>query len=283
MSGLEPLKRPSSHEHVGQKDVDSNTPIKVSKPAPTAESDEIKKTNEKTRSFLGNILHRLSQISLRSIWNFLSGSIRTIRNLGSNFLTLIGVRSREVAETAPISQTKTPPVYFVNQMIEALKEKQVFTVVGIFRVSGTKVDVDEYFSQLKQGKDVSFEDETNIHNIGSALKGYINGLKILENLPEVRTKFIEVGKEAEKAKQIQLMKEVLESISKDHRDVLEPLVAFCQEIADHEKITKMTLENLATCLTPNIIGGGDLNHALEEVAPSTAAFKFLIENQGEVF
>ncbi|EDR25894.1 hypothetical protein EDI_044500 [Entamoeba dispar SAW760] len=145
----------------------------------------------------------------------------------------------------------------ISLLIQYLK-KHAITIEGIFRVSGSKDNIQKVVEKLDT-KMMTFECLTNfdIHSVAGALKLYI------KLLPEqVIPKFIddrlyELWKQKNTLQEDDLFQqfhEIYKDIPPMTYNFLNELLDLLHLIAMNKEITKMNIENCVTCLAPSLRG-----------------------------
>lgn len=144
------------------------------------------------------------------------------------------------------NSTTSPEI--LNQLLVELEKKGGFETEGIFRVSGSVVNVKKLKEAVEEGDKVDFNDYT-VHDVAGLIKLYLRELQEPLFTFELYGIFIASAAVGDR---VQINK-ALDLLPTGHRVVLQRLLVFLDKVVKLSKVNKMTAENLATCLVPNLL------------------------------
>jgi len=144
---------------------------------------------------------------------------------------------------------------FLEKCLELLDELKASEEEGIFRMSGTKYEVDKLRNMIDDAtNDFSQVDEAkNPHNIASILKLW------LRSLPEPIFPFsaydsiMETNDILKEEDKVEYLKKIIAGLPPINRDCIFTLMQFLYKISQNVIVNKMSPVNLSICLGPNII------------------------------
>jgi len=147
-------------------------------------------------------------------------------------------------------------------------------VQGIFRISGTRDEVESLKSSFDSGLDADFNKCKDPHAVSNLLKQYLRELPNPLLTYERYDTFVQIAKEKEENKKKQLIT-VLGLLPPTNRNTLKLLLEFLHEVSKKSDINKMTALNLATVFGPTFLraheetlataGNNDLINPLTEL------------------
>eukprot|EP01080_Neovahlkampfia_damariscottae_P008830 gene8831-779_t len=119
-------------------------------------------------------------------------------------------------------------------------------VKGIFRVPGTKAEVDKVIDLIDLGEEIPFEKYTkDVNDIGSAFKQYVRELPIPILTYEKFDDFLNVSNLDSNEEKLELLKKLTAEIPKPNQYLLFELLKLCKKIEEKSTSNMMTNENLA--------------------------------------
>jgi len=151
-------------------------------------------------------------------------------------------------------ENKTVPTLVTN-CVEFVSAKGLETE-GIFRLSGTKTEVDEYKKQTEEGKDVPFKTDTDPNVVTGVLKKFLREMPVpllTFDLYDEWMDLFSLEMEEKEEQRIQQLKVVFQKLPELNRNTLVQLLQLCQNILKKVDVNKMTASNLSLVLGPNLI------------------------------
>ncbi|CAG2111722.1 unnamed protein product [Medioppia subpectinata] len=135
---------------------------------------------------------------------------------------------------------------------------------GIFRINGSqnrtlKQELEKLFHLYYNNSSRESTEEIftvlnkyNIYDICSVLKQFIRELPDPLLTQDLLEAFILVPKITDFLQQIQVLNLLILLINDSHRNTLEAILYLFNDIANHEQLNKMTVNNIATIMAPNL-------------------------------
>eukprot|EP00026_Physarum_polycephalum_P007310 Phypoly_transcript_07369.p1 GENE.Phypoly_transcript_07369~~Phypoly_transcript_07369.p1 ORF type:complete len:454 (+),score=92.18 Phypoly_transcript_07369:223-1584(+) len=136
----------------------------------------------------------------------------------------------------------------LEQWLTELEKKGGFETEGIFRISGSLASVKKLKELVEENDKVDFKEYT-VHDVAGLTKLYFRELQEPLFTFDLYAIFIAAGAAGDKAE----INKALDLLPIGNRAVLQRLLSFLDKIVKLSKINKMTPENLATCLVPNLL------------------------------
>eukprot|EP01124_Arcella_intermedia_P007402 TRINITY_DN14524_c0_g1_i2.p1 TRINITY_DN14524_c0_g1~~TRINITY_DN14524_c0_g1_i2.p1 ORF type:complete len:762 (+),score=145.01 TRINITY_DN14524_c0_g1_i2:678-2963(+) len=182
---------------------------------------------------------------------------------------------------------------FLEKSLEYLKENWAHNVVGIFRISGQKDEMENFLCQMIRYGVVDFSNyfsnpAQGIHNVAGLLKWWLRDLPVscvpwqffgdVANFNSVST---ETGNKLIHAQKI------IASLPEAHRNSLHLIMQFLKLVESNSAENKMDSANLSTLFSPNLMFNADSENEpllfLQQQAQVHAFFQFLIIHYEQVF
>ncbi|XP_056620885.1 rho GTPase-activating protein 18 isoform X2 [Triplophysa dalaica] len=150
-----------------------------------------------------------------------------------------------------IPGTKVP---LVLQHLMSHIEEQGLDIEGVLRIPGAATRVKSVCQEMEQKfYDGMFPWESlKQHDAASVLKLFIRELPFPLLTVEYFTAFLSVLKLPTKKQQLQALNLLVLLLPEHNRDTLKALMEFFQSVIDHKDKNKMTLNNVAVVMAPNI-------------------------------
>lgn len=132
-------------------------------------------------------------------------------------------------------------------------EARAMRVEGIYRLSGSRTDIDVYKERFNSGEDVNFSEESDPHAVAGVLKLY------LRELPEPLLTysryqdFIDCMAVKDHALKLRYMRYLLSTLDETTITILKYLMKHLYRVNELSDINKMALHNLATVFAPNLL------------------------------
>ena len=165
-----------------------------------------------------------------------------------------------------------------------LKENGLETT-GIFRVSPTKDSLDDLKAEIDQGRSFDFSDINNPHIISGLLKAFLretpDPIFTFERYP----KFMEASKLETTDEQVAAIDELLKSLPVHNYKVLQHVSLLCRLIEARKEDNKMTISNLATVLTPNMLYTSTMDpiNMVQEMEQANRIYSIIVEHYDTLF
>jgi len=185
----------------------------------------------------------------------------------------------------PLSETtSTPPV--VCDSIAFLRHAGLNTE-GLFRIPGDKDTVDAIRSKYDRGAKGYLGEadmETSVHDVATLLKQWIRELPeavIPSDSYEGLMELVRNDMKLENPLTVQDLVTLVASFPKEHKELLGFLARFFKEISEFAEENKMSVANLATCLTPSMMRAPEdvpAHQVLKDMEAAIVAVTVFIEN-----
>ncbi|KAF2072481.1 hypothetical protein CYY_006213 [Polysphondylium violaceum] len=140
----------------------------------------------------------------------------------------------------------------VSQTIEYI-EKKAMDTVGIFRLSGSVLTIEQWKAKYDKGEKVDLSTESDPHAIAGLLKLYLRELPDPILTFEKYNNFIAAQSVDDFPSRIKLIKHLVKSLPAANYAVLSHLMQFLGKVATHSANNKMMIHNLSTVFGPNLI------------------------------
>jgi len=191
----------------------------------------------------------------------------------------------ELSDGVLMSDLSVPQVCF--DCIEFMRTNSLH-VEGLFRVPGNKDKVQDLSLSFEKRKDnIKLSDS---HDVAGLLKLYFKMLPSPLVPYSHYDHFLEVEEtktksEEEVRRKVEHYGVLCSSIPTDNRVMLQYLLQFLSEVADHAEVNKMDSGNLAIVFAPNLLQPKESNPLAQMtgLSKSIACIKTLIENQYDLF
>jgi hypothetical protein len=175
---------------------------------------------------------------------------------------------------------------FVETCIEFLQSKGLENLQGVFRLCGSKTDIENLRDQANQDiMQFAIPEEQEPHSVAGVLKQY------LRELPDPLVPFELYGDFISAASinrteccPEEIMK-CLALLPSTQRYLLGKLCKFLNEVQTHRASNLMSSENLATCIGPNLLrtADNDLKTMISDTPAIMSLFTILIKDATEYF
>jgi len=180
-------------------------------------------------------------------------------------------KSTEPSDNSIVLNTNTTPLFgialnadgieeraciFVETCISFLQEKGLETLQGLFRLCGSKTDID--FLREKANFDIyQFEipEDQEPHSVAGVLKQYFRELPDPLVPFELYAQFISIINRNDLDKE--LITKNLEVLPPTNRYIMGKVCKFMFEVQLHKSMNLMSSDNLSTCIGPNLLRSAD--------------------------
>lgn len=142
--------------------------------------------------------------------------------------------------------------YIVEHCIEYI-DRCALNVEGIFRLSGSQVQIDKYREQFNSGIMVDLSNEIDPHTVSGLLKLYFREMPEPLLTYDLYDSFIAAQNEKDEAKRIRYLRHLVNSLKKGNLETLKYLMEFLGRVEKHSDVNKMAIHNLATVFAPNLL------------------------------
>eukprot|EP01126_Amoeba_proteus_P066921 TRINITY_DN9772_c0_g1_i2.p1 TRINITY_DN9772_c0_g1~~TRINITY_DN9772_c0_g1_i2.p1 ORF type:complete len:568 (-),score=123.45 TRINITY_DN9772_c0_g1_i2:74-1555(-) len=156
----------------------------------------------------------------------------------------------EVVMTYPMNMNLDVPVIF-SDAIQCISNHGG-QVQGIFRLSGSRMRVNEMIELYNQGQRVDLEKE-DLHDVTCILKQYLRELPDPLFTLDLYPKWLLSYDSKDWANTLKRMKSLLETLPSLNYNILNRLFHLLHRISNQAEITKMNSTNLAIVWTPNLL------------------------------
>jgi hypothetical protein len=165
------------------------------------------------------------------------------------------------ASILPLSSPQVPQL--VRKTIDYLDNNGIKTE-GLFRIPGAKARIDMIKQKFDSGEDVELTEDTSPHDVACVFKEFFRSLPEPLMTRELYYPFLKTRKLSTRALQKNALRFLVALLPRPNRDTLQELLQFLSRVALHsngiilidgteETGNRMTEENLATILGPNIL------------------------------
>eukprot|EP01129_Flabellula_baltica_P009820 TRINITY_DN4084_c0_g1_i1.p1 TRINITY_DN4084_c0_g1~~TRINITY_DN4084_c0_g1_i1.p1 ORF type:complete len:602 (-),score=148.15 TRINITY_DN4084_c0_g1_i1:1274-3079(-) len=196
-------------------------------------------------------------------------------DLGGVKNTVFGVSYKELIEKV---QLVNDIPYFIDSILNEI-EKRGLDATGIFRLSGSKPEIDAMREKIDNCETIDFS-YTDEHALAGILKSFLREMPEPLLTTELYSNWISLM-ELPEQKRIEKARSIIKKLPKENDVLLERLLNLCAKVEALCSINKMTSSNLAIVLAPNILYSEDL--ALDGLDKEGAAIAWLIENYCEIY
>lgn len=179
---------------------------------------------------------------------------------GDSALRVFGASLAQLCGNEP---SKIP--YLVSHCIQYLDSKALDTE-GIFRLSGSQVQIDRYRDQFNSGVQVDLTSEPDHHTVSGLLKLFFREMPEPLLTFELYESFIAAQAERDSIKRIRYVRHLLTLLPVANRATLKYLMVFLSRVEKHSAVNKMAMHNLATVFGPNLLSlkDGDVIRLVED-------------------
>ncbi|KAN0038026.1 hypothetical protein ACTA71_000198 [Dictyostelium dimigraforme] len=170
-------------------------------------------------------------------------------------------------------------------------EKKAMDTVGIFRLSGSVLTIEQWKAKYDKGEKVDLFQEVDPHAVAGLLKLYLRELPDPLLTYEKYDNFIAAQSIDDFPSRIKLIKHLVKSLPPVNYSVLSYLMAFVGKVATHSAANKMQVHNLSTVFGPNLIKdrqdsgdyGGNVQVLVEDTPIINALALSLIRDYQYIF
>jgi len=125
---------------------------------------------------------------------------------------------------------------------------------GIFRLCGLKTRIDQLKDMIDQDPvNFTFDEETDVHEVSGLLKLFLREMPNPLLTYELYDAFIAAASIEFVRERPVIMKKCLELLPPFNKNIFHKLCLCLNKIMKNSQINKMTAENLATCIVPNVL------------------------------
>jgi hypothetical protein len=176
---------------------------------------------------------------------------------------------------------------FVETCIEFLYSKGLENLQGLFRLCGSKLEIDTLREQANLGDIFQFEitEEQEPHSVAGVLKQYFRELPEPLVPYEQYAQFITVSTLNRSEHSPTLIKNCISMLPPTNRYIMGKILNFSHEVQSHKSRNLMSSDNLATCIGPNFIRtpDGDLCKMIIDTPAIMSLFSLLIQEAPTYF
>jgi RhoGAP domain/Villin headpiece domain/Variant SH3 domain len=123
---------------------------------------------------------------------------------------------------------------------------------GLFRLAGSHADVAELKALLNRGMDVEFT-QYNVHSVADVLKTFLRELPDPLLSHRFFPRWLSAARVDNDDLRMYYIAALLAALPAANRDLLQYLLVFLSELAEHTGANKMTPRALAVCIGPNLL------------------------------
>mmetsp|Transcript_30068 Transcript_30068/g.75697 ORF Transcript_30068/g.75697 Transcript_30068/m.75697 type:complete len:758 (-) Transcript_30068:31-2304(-) len=164
-------------------------------------------------------------------------------------------------------------------------ERRALQAEGIFRLSGSALNITEYKAKFDRGEEPDLEAESDPHCIAGLLKLYFRELPEPVLTFELYDEFMSADSTEDKQLRLKYMRFLIRKLPKVNYAVTKKLMAFLRQVKEHSAVNKMAVHNLATVFGPNLLAAGDKNmmRMVEDTAQVNSIVNTLIQDYSFLF
>eukprot|EP01130_Rhizamoeba_saxonica_P008084 TRINITY_DN3268_c0_g1_i1.p1 TRINITY_DN3268_c0_g1~~TRINITY_DN3268_c0_g1_i1.p1 ORF type:complete len:749 (-),score=176.43 TRINITY_DN3268_c0_g1_i1:23-2269(-) len=173
----------------------------------------------------------------------------------SNFEYTEEVKKNTVIYGQPIESAMKdglPLPYIIHHCIEVI-DNTALKEVGIFRLSGSAVTINEYKRQFDEGIDVDLSDEIDSHAVAGLLKLYFRELPEPIMTYQLYSSFLHAQSLQNEHQRRRNVRHLIKELPEVNRAIMKALMAFLGRVDEYREINKMAIHNLATVFAPNLL------------------------------
>jgi len=171
-------------------------------------------------------------------------SIEEIRNNSGKKGPIFGVRLRELVS----DKEKIP--FIIEDCIKYMDAN--LDVVGIFRLSGNKNEMDQYMAQYDQGKRVNLSQINDPHCVAGIMKQFFREMPEPLCTFELYESFTSTAEIQDRNMRVRQLKNLINKLPAENKRLFQVLMEFCARIVQHADKNKMAIHNVATVFGPNL-------------------------------
>lgn len=156
---------------------------------------------------------------------------------------------------------------------------------GVFRVSPTKDHLDELKSAVDQGRSYNFSDVSNVHVVSGLLKAFFREMPEPIFTFERYAKFMEASKLPSVEAQVATISKIIKSLPEVNYKSIQHVSKLCVLIDSRKDENKMTISNLATVLTPNMLYTTNVDPLtmVQEMEQANKIYTLIVEHYSKMF
>jgi len=196
-----------------------------------------------------------------------------IKVFGMSLDTLLARKDQAIGIPSFVEQAIT---YLDNYGLEA---------EGLFRMSGDVTEMKIMQQQIDEGMDISFNNRTLLHSVSGLLKKYFRELPEPLFTHALYTKFLEMSVIEDRDFKRKRCIELLNALPPANRRLVKFFMSFLQRVAAFSDKNKMTSENLALVIGPNLLAlkGATSEQQLKDVKLVCKTIQYLIDDYSPLF
>jgi hypothetical protein len=166
----------------------------------------------------------------------------------------------------------------IQQLIDFLM-KHGTEIKGIFRVPGTKSEIDKIIEIIDNGEEIPFEqyEKSGVNDIGSTFKQYIRELPIPLLTYEKFDSFLKVSGMETNEEKLEALTRLFKEIPEPNRNMMFELLKLCVKIQENSKENLMTMENLAVVFGVGVLKPEDEMKQIMSVSGIQSVFVSMLE------
>lgn len=189
--------------------------------------------------------------------------------------------------TLPIIRYGSKIPFIITDLISQLYANNCTEVEGIFRLAGSSTLLQELSDDLDQGRVKDWSKYQNAVTLACGLKAYFRALaKESPLIPnDFYQDFIAIAQESDDPKVVSHLIDLTHKLPPSHLLSLSFLMNFLHEVAKNSSRNKMTPENLAICMAPNLMTSHttDPQKIIKENAQQNTVISLIIAKADEIF
>ncbi|KAJ1921912.1 Rho GTPase activating protein [Mycoemilia scoparia] len=168
----------------------------------------------------------------------------------------------------------------VYRCIEYLDAKKAFMEEGIYRLSGSNLEIDKLKSKFNTKRDFNIlksSEVYDVHVVAGLLKLYLRELPTSVLTPALHHDFVRVIDLADRDERVHEMGRLVSDLPLANYTILRALIAHLIRVVQHEKVNKMSLYGIGIVISPSIgIPVGVFNLLMSEFE-----YIFWVNDEGE--
>jgi len=177
---------------------------------------------------------------------------------------------------------KTVPT-FVSNAVEYIRANGL-KAEGVFRISAMAHDIQTYKESINKGIDIDFESLNDIHLATGLLKQFLRDLpEPLCTVSRYSSLMEAFQSDLDNEKKNAKLREIFEDLPRCNYDVFKVLLELSIDTQRFEAQNKMTFQNLATVIAPNVLHNDDPMTMVTDIADVNKLYVHLLKNFADIF
>jgi hypothetical protein len=178
--------------------------------------------------------------------------------------------------------------FILTNIVDELNRLHAEEVEGLFRLSGHELEMNNLIALFDQGPVSQFPQKLSIHSLAGVIKRYLRKMAVRDGLipTDLYDPVLASMCTKDPAQRIVLLKKLVPLLNPIRQKMLAFLCRYWKSITDHIAVNKMTVENMAVCVSQVILvspTGLDPFETQRQVGLAANAMAILIGQVEEMF